>query len=189
MKPADFIQGYIQTHEGVLSLDRDDTGNWSHGVLVGSKFGVTGDVLAKYRGVPSVTAAQMAALTLDEAVRIGVKLFYQAPHFDLLPWEQCVASVVDMGWGSGPGQAIKLLQRMVGANDDGALGGYTARAYRDYVANHGLEATAYAYAKVRNAFYDSIIAVRPTNAKYRNGWRNRTASFLPGTPWWGSFGA
>jgi len=189
MTPEQFIRGYIETHEGGLSVDPVDTGNWSHGVLVGSKYGVTGDILAKYRNVPSVTPAQMAALTLDEAVAVGMKLFYAGPHFDLLPWDQCVASVLDMGWGAGPGQAIKLLQRMIGANDDGQLGPYTAKAYRDYVANHGLEATAQNYALARNAFYERIIAVRPSNAKYRNGWKNRTASFLPGTPWWRSFGA
>lgn len=189
MKPVDFIRHYIETHEGGLSLDPDDHGNWHRGVLVGSKFGVTGDVLAKARKVARVTPADMAALTIDEAVNIGLTLFYDAPDFDILPWDQAVASVLDMGWGAGPGQAIKLLQRMIGANDDGDLGPFTARLYRSFVASHGIEETARAYGRVRNAFYDSIIAIHPTNAKYRNGWRNRTASFLPGTPWWRSFAA
>jgi len=189
MNPADFIRDYIETHEGGLSTDPDDTGNWHHGVLVGSKFGVTGDVLARHRGVTSVTPAQMAALTLDEAVQIGMDLFYTAPHFDALPWDQAIASVLDMGWGAGPGQAIRLLQRMIGANDDGQIGPYTARLYASYLAHHGVEAAARAYGAVRNAFYDSIIAIHPSHAKYRGGWRNRTASFLPGTPWWGRFAA
>ena len=189
MKPADFIRDYIETHEGGLSTDPDDAGNWHHGVLVGSKFGVTGDVLAKARGVGQVSAADMASVTLDEAIRVGMALFYRAPHFDVLPWDPAIASVLDMGWGAGPGQAIKLLQRMVGANDDGQIGPYTARLYASYVANHGVEAAARAYGAVRNAFYDNIIAIHPSNAKYRGGWRNRTASFLPGTPWWRRFAA
>lgn len=187
MTPQDFIRGYIQAHEGGLSVDPDDTGNWSHGVLVGSKYGVTGDVLAKYRNVPAVTAAQMAALTLDEAVQIGLSLFYRGPHFDLLPWDQCIASVVDMAWGAGPGQAIKLLQRMIGANDDGQIGPYTVRAYIDFVKDHGIPVSALSYADTRNMFYAQIIKARPTNAKYLNGWKNRTASFLPGTKWWASW--
>jgi len=189
MTPKDFIRDFIETHEGSLSIDPDDSGNWSRGVLVGSKFGVTGDVLAKHRKVRSVTPAQMAALTLDEAVRVGLDMFYDAPDFDLLPWDQAVASVMDMGWGAGPGQAVKLLQRMIGAHDDGDIGPFTAKLYRSYVASHGIEATARAYGKVRNAFYDNIIAIHPKNAKYRNGWRNRTASFLPGTSWWRRFAA
>jgi len=32
MNPADFIRDYIETHEGGLSTDPDDTGNWHHGV-------------------------------------------------------------------------------------------------------------------------------------------------------------
>ncbi|MEO7691268.1 MAG: glycosyl hydrolase 108 family protein [Sphingomonas sp.] len=187
MKPADFIRDYIKTHEGGLSLDPVDHGNWHNGVLVGSNFGVTGDVLAKARQVNKVTPADMAALTLDEAVSIGCRLFYAMPHFDLLPWDPAVASVLDMGWGAGPGQAIKLLQRMIGANDDGQLGPYTARLYRSYVADHGIEATARAYGDVRIAFYSRIIAIHPSNEKYRKGWRNRAISFLPGTPWWRRF--
>lgn len=187
MTPASFIRGYIQAHEGGLSLDPADTGNWHHRRLVGSKYGVTGDVLAAFCKVTAVTPAQMAALTLDEAVQIGLSMFYQGPHFDLAPWDQCIASAVDMAWGAGPGQAIKLLQRMIGANDDGQMGPYTARAYRDFVANHGVDGAARAFAGVRNTFYDQIVKVRPTNSKFLNGWRNRTASFLPGTPWWNAW--
>jgi hypothetical protein len=73
---------------------------------------------------------------------------------------------------------------MVEVADDGKLGPYTARAYAEYLKDHGLEQSARDWANVRNAFYDRIIKVRPSNAKYRNGWRNRTASFLPGTAWW-----
>lgn len=181
---SQFIRGYIQAHEGGLSIDPADTGNTYRGKLVGSKFGVTGAALAAYRHTPEISAADMAALTIDEAVKIGVKLYYDEPGLSLLPWDAVIASVLDMAWGAGPGQAIKLLQRMIGANDDGKLGRFTAQAYAEYVQHHGLEATARQWGSVRNAFYDSIIAVRPTNAKYHNGWRNRTASFLPGTAWW-----
>jgi lysozyme family protein len=92
-----------------------------------------------------------------------------------------------MAWGAGPKQAIKLLQRMIAAGDDGDIGPFTAKAYRDFLANHALVDVAARYAAARNAFYDLIIANRPSNAKYRNGWRNRTASFLPTSPWWTRF--
>lgn len=187
MSPRDFITGFIQTHEGGLSLDKADTGNWFNGQLVGSKYGVTGAVLARNRNVATVSSADMAALTLDEAVDIGLETFYAAPGFGLLPWNQVTASVLDMAWGAGPVQAVKLLQRMIGAADDGKLGQYTGRAWGEYLADHGIEASARSWADVRNAFYDRIIAVRPSNARFRNGWRNRTASFLPGTAWWNSW--
>ena len=185
--PAAFISGYIQAHEGVLSMDPDDHGNWHHGMLVGSKFGVTGDVLALHRKVTGVTAHDMASLTLNEAVLIGVDLFYDAPQLDLLPWNRVTASVLDMGWGAGPKQAIMLLQRMIAVADDGAVGIFTVRTDVAYLREHGEDAAARAYGQARNDFYDRIIAARPSNAKYRNGWRARTASFLPGTAWWRSW--
>jgi lysozyme family protein len=184
MQPQDFVTGYIRDHEGGLSVDPDDTGNWYKGVCVGSKYGVTGAVLCQYRNVTALTPAQMAALQLPEAVDIGLKMFYDGPGIDQLDWNQVTASVLDMGWGAGPKQAVKLLQRMIGCADDGAVGPYTAHAYTDFLKNHGLEDSATMWGDVRNRYYDQIIQIRPTNAKYRNGWRNRTASFLPGTPWW-----
>jgi lysozyme family protein len=178
------VAAFIKEHEGGLSTDPTDTGNWLGGVCVGSKYGVTAAVLCKHRSVNTITPAQMAALDMDEAVTIGLDLFYREPRLNLLSWNQVTASVLDMGWGAGPRQSVKLLQRMVGAADDGEVGRYTARAYADYLDNHGLENSARAWGNVRNAFYDHIIAIRPKNARFRNGWRNRTASFLPGTTWW-----
>jgi lysozyme family protein len=189
MKIETFIEGFITAHEGGLSMDPVDTGNWFYEkgqpkVLVGSKYGVTGAALAAYRGVNRITPEDMGKLTLDEAVKCGVKLYYDKPDFDLLSWNQVTASIMDMGWGAGPGQAIKLLQRMIAVADDGSIGGFTARAYDQFLHDHGLEEAAQRWAGIRNGFYDQIIVARPANAKYRNGWRNRTASFLPGTAWW-----
>ncbi len=179
-----FIRHFIETFEGGLSLDTKDTGNFYRGVLVGSKFGVTGAALADYRGVKEISKADIANLTIEEAIKVGVELYYDRPDFDLLPWNPVTASWMDMGWGAGPVQAIKLMQRMIGVGDDGKMGRYTVAAYEDYLVDHGMEKTAQDWAEVRNAFYDLIIKKRPANAKYRNGWRNRTAGFLPGTAFW-----
>ena len=190
MDVAQFIGGFIADHEGGLSIDPDDTGNWFHEkgrtpILVGSKYGVTGATLAAFRGLARITAIDMALLKKEEAVRIGVRLYYEQPAFDLLPWNPLTASLVDMGWGAGTGQATRLFQRMIGANDDGVMGPRTVGAFHQFVKEHGLSGAARCWGEVRLAFYDRIIVARPTNAKYRNGWRRRTRSFLPGTPWWG----
>jgi lysozyme family protein len=189
VKPIDFIRGYIRDHEGGLSLDPDDHGNWHRGQLVGSNFGVTGDVLATYRHVKAVTARDIATLTLDGAVQIGFDMFYDEPDFDMLGWDPVIASAVDAGWGSGPGQSIKLVQRIIGANDDGAIGPFTAKLYRSYVANHGVNALAVTFCNARIDLYGKIIKAHPLDEKYRHGWSNRAASFLPGTAWWKAFTA
>lgn len=179
-----FIQHFIETWEGGLSLDPKDSGNFYKGKLVGSKYGVTAAALAKYRNVSNITAADIASLKLSEAVAVGLELYYDEPDFDLMPWDPVVASVMDMGWGAGPVQAVKLLQRMVVCADDGHIGPRTVAAYEDYVVEHGLRQTAIDWCNIRYAFYDLIIARKPSNAKYRNGWRNRSAGFLPDTPFW-----
>jgi len=182
MTPREFIAGFIGAHEGGLSLDRADNGNYASGKagvgpLIGSKYGVTAQALAKHRGVSaaSITAAQMAALTVDEAVDIGMSLYFEAPGFNQLPWNRITASIVDKAWGSGPKQAIKLMQRMIGVADDGVIGPVTIRAYADW-----LEAEpAKQWADVRIAFDTSL-----NQPRFINGWNNRTRSFLPGTAWW-----
>jgi len=183
MTPIEFITDYIKRWEGGLSLDRADTGNFVNGILIGSKYGVTAPALAKHRGVSaaSITAAQMAALTIEEAAAIGKALYYDAPGFAKLPWNRVTMSIVDFGWGAGPVQAIKLMQRMVGAADDGVIGPRTVAAYATW-----LEADkAAAWAARRDIFYDQIIARTPSNAKFEKGWKSRTAYFLPSSEWWG----
>jgi lysozyme family protein len=179
---ADFIGGFIDAH---------DSGNWTSGTigvgnLVGSKYGVTAAALAEYRGVTaaSITAPAMAALTRDEAVNVGVKLFYQKPGFDKLVMNRVTLSIIDFGWGAHPRQATKEIQRLIGVADDGVSGPATAAAYAAWITRLGEEAAAKTWGAARNAYYDLIITRKPVKAKYRKGWRNRTAHFLPGGAWW-----
>lgn len=184
MQVTEFIEGYIRTHEGGLSLDKTDTGNWFNGKLVGSKYGVTGAALATFRGVRTITADDMKKLTLNEAVSIALRNYYYAPHIDRLAWNQVSAAVLDMGYNAGPKNAIKLLQRQVGAVVDGSIGNETTTKFDAYIEAHGLDKAAKDYAIQRCGYYDSIIASRPANEKYRRGWYNRANSFCPSTNWW-----
>lgn len=180
MTPDAFFRDYIARWEGGLSLDPKDPGNYQlgargKGALVGSNHGVTPPALARHRGVSasSITKADMAALTIDEAADIAAEHYFRAPGFDRLPWNRVTASIVDMGWGAGPAQAVKLLQRMIGVADDGKLGPNTIAAYKLWLEC----GPAAEWAMVRNAFYDRIIQADAEKAKYRNGWRNRTRYF------------
>ncbi len=188
---AKFIAGYIKDHEGGLSMDPADSGNWfdpvsyaanipqqrNVGKLIGSKFGVTGYALAQYRKVGVVTRADIANLTMDEAVAIGVRLYYKVPGFDKLLVNRVTLSIIDMAWGAGPDRAIKLMQKMVGAVVDGNLGPATARAYAAWYNGLGEAKAAQAWADVPN----------DPDRRFLNGWINRTNSFLPGTAWWGAW--
>ena len=197
MTPEIFIADYIKRWEGGLSLDPNDNGNWflygakaqkkGQGIFVGSKYGVTGATLSAYRGKRSITAAEMAALSLEEACDIALKLFYSGPGLDRLSWNRVTASVLDFGWGAGPVASIKLLQDLLDCGVDGKIsaGGETSRAFAKVLAK-GEEFLAGAWWAMREEFYEDLVARRPSDAIYLKGWDNRSRYFTPADPegWW-----
>lgn len=177
--PSQFFKNTILVHESAKhSMDPDDKGNWHRGLLVGSKYGVTGDALAAYRGRP-VSVVDMSKLTEDEAIALGVKRYYQTNGIDLLPWDEVIASVVDFGFNTGSGRAVEVLQKLIGAGVDGNAGDKTRKAYEAWRCKHTPESAMKAWTAARIAKYQSF-----NNPKYIKGWTNRANSFLPGTPWW-----
>lgn len=209
MSPRALFAGFIAAHEGELSVHPNDNGNWydparyrqqlpqrrNMGVNVGSKYGVTASALIAYRlhkGMAlqwalNVTRETMAALDLETAIDVGVVLFYEQPGFAKLPWNRVTMSIVDKGWGSGPGTAIDMLQELIGASTAGGIGPETTAKYVAFIAQHGEEASARLWAEKRKAF-DLIVATNQgandQDRVFLNGWNNRTNSFLPGTTWW-----
>jgi len=178
--PKAFFRNTILVHESERhSVDPDDKGNWFKGQLVGSKYGVTGAALAAYRGVATISRSQMAALTEDEAIDLGLTGYFYRQGIDLLPWDVVIAGVTDLSFNAGPSMAVKVLQRLIGADDDGKAGKGTREAYRLWRCNKTDEEAMRAWTKARIAFYVSL-----KNAKYENGWTNRANAFLPGTKWW-----
>lgn len=206
MTPATFIKGYIRDHEGGLSLNAADNGNWydparyKHGLpqqrrvgmLVGSNFGTTAYALANYTGRTNITAADIKAITLDTATAIGLALYFKAPGFDRLVWNRVTASILDKAWGSGPGSAARMMQRMIGVLADGNIGPKTVAAFGAFIAANGEEGAARKWADVRLSFDQALTTNAGPNDPdkvFLNGWNNRTNSFLPGTPWWNAWSA
>jgi lysozyme family protein len=180
--PAQFFERTLLKHEGEKhSLDPDDGGNWLDGRLVGSKWGVTGAALAKYRKVPhsAITKEVMSKLTKQEAIDLGLDDYYQTNGIDLLPWDAVVASVVDHGYNRGQSTAVRVLQRLIGVGEDGQAGAKTREAYAKWRCKHDEAMAMKVWTAARVADYKSL-----HNLKYINGWTNRANSFLPGTSWW-----
>ena len=201
MTPRTFMAGAIKAHEGGLSLRPEDNGNWFDpvrykkglpqkrglGKLVGSKYGVTAYALAAFTRDDNIEAWEMKAMTFDTAVDIAEHIYVKAPRLNLLPQNRVTLSLIDMGWGTGPVQAIKLWQRMIGANDDGKIGTESINKTKAFFEKHGEEQAARLWGAVRDKFYTQIATNEGPNDPDRiflKGWKNRTASFLPGTTWW-----
>ncbi|MBV8523312.1 MAG: hypothetical protein JOY71_14515 [Acetobacteraceae bacterium] len=183
----------IETWEGTWEDSPYDSGNYAHGWdgsvrLVGTMRGVTPDAYAAYLKVDpaTITAEQMQSeVTLDVAADIAVADYYRAPGFALLTWSPLVDVSVDIGWGSGPVLAIRMLQSLVCTHVDGILGPQTRHAVNAYVEAHGPAAACVGLAQRRIEFYMSISEPGTQNARFRQGWLNRADWFLPSNPvWW-----
>ncbi|QYM74324.1 glycoside hydrolase family 108 protein [Pseudochrobactrum sp. Wa41.01b-1] len=111
-------------HEGGYVNNPKDPGG-------ATKYGITHRTLAAHRGVASVTPAQVKALTKEEAAKIYRRSYWVQSGGDLLP-VGIDFMAFDYGVNSGPAQAVKSLQRVVGVTMDGVVGGRTVTAVKAY---------------------------------------------------------
>lgn len=146
-------------HEGGYSNNRSDPGG-------PTKYGITHRTLAAHRGVPSVTAAQVKALTLKEAEEIYRRSYWTQSGGDLLPAGLDYAAF-DYGVNSGPARAVKSLQKVVGVTQDGIVGGQTLAAVERYPG--GVQALIRAYCDERMRFLRGL----KTWGSFGRGWTNR----------------
>lgn len=107
-------------HEGKYSDHPADPGG-------ATNMGITHKVLAAWRGVGSVTKAEVKALTLIEATAIYAERYWAPVRGEVLPFGIDL-SVFDYGVNSGINRAGKELQRVVGAKVDGQIGHETIKA-------------------------------------------------------------
>ena len=93
-----------------------------------TNLGITRRTLARYRG-RAVSKAEVRALTRTEAAAIYRKYYWDAVHGDTLP-AGVDAALFDHAVNSGPGAAIKCLQRALGVAVNGRMGPATLAALR-----------------------------------------------------------
>jgi lysozyme family protein len=110
-------------HEGGFQNNPKDRGNWTGGKvglgkLNGTKYGIT---------AMSYPMIDIENLNLDDAKRIYQRDFWGAAGCDLAP-AGLKFDLFDTAVNSGPGMAVRLLQKACGAHDDGVLGQETALA-------------------------------------------------------------
>jgi lysozyme family protein len=163
----DQIIAAILLHEGsAYTNDPADAGG-------PTKWGITLAELQEWHRGRTITAADVAALTREEAEAI-YQMKYLRP-FDSLP-DPLRVNVIDMGVNAGIQRATLLLQELVGATVDGWVGPETARLTVAFASVNT------SYVAVRLLFYEDLIVRKPTNRKWRRGWRARALSFLTPIP-------
>ncbi|MGB3812943.1 MAG: glycosyl hydrolase 108 family protein [Shinella sp.] len=131
--------------EGAYSSAPTDRGNYLNGVLVGTKYGITGATPAAHRGVRTVTAAQVIGMSLREAEDIYRRSYWPQSGGDVLP-PGLDYFVFNNGVMPGPMRAVKILQSVVGVREDSHIGEQTLAAVRRYP---GIRAYSDAYTLCR----------------------------------------
>ena len=129
--------------------------------------GVTHRTYASYLG-REVSHDELRAIPDEHLADIYRKRYWDACRCSELPAGLDMA-VFDTAVNTGPAQAARLLQRIVGVPVDGAIGPKTIAAVNDYVAVHGLATLIEAYTEARQSFYRLL----PTYVHFGEGWRKR----------------
>lgn len=115
----DIQRWILKTEGGYVDHPRDPGG--------ATNLGITHRTLANWRGVPSVTKADVRNLTVDEAMAIYKDQYWDTVRGDRLPRGLDYA-VFDYAVNSGPSKAAKDLQRVLGVSVDGIVGAETLAA-------------------------------------------------------------
>ncbi|XUY27839.1 glycoside hydrolase family 108 protein [Agrobacterium sp. rho-8.1] len=147
-----------------------------------TKYGITHKTLAAARGVTSVTAAQVKAMTRDEAVEIYRRSYWTQAGGDLLPSGLDYAAF-DFGVNSGPQTAVKKLQTVLQAKKvyagiiDGHIGEQTIGGVQFYPG--GVKALIVDYCEERMRYLRSLTNAKtgfPVNGR---GWTIRVTGVDP----------
>lgn len=181
--PKAFEDAIIITlkHEGGFVDDPDDPGGATNfgislrfvtGELDGTKIG---DIEFDLNGDGKVDADDIKNMTREMAVTVYFKVFWDKRFEELSAL--LAAKYFDLSVNMGKGQATKLVQRAcmaVGSpvDIDGGLGPQTMTALK------GANQTCLLAALRSEAagFYRVLIAKKPVNKKYENGWLKRAYS-------------
>jgi lysozyme family protein len=155
--------------EGGYSNDPDDAGGRTyHGI--------------SERAHPE--AWQDGTVTPDEEERIYDKDYLSGPGIDKIPDPILREQVFDFGVNAGTHTAVSLLQRLVGAKQDGMIGPDTLHRIAMFPScilyGQFLPPITHlnlAYETARCDAYARLVKAKPSQAKFLVGWLARATSF------------
>ena len=164
--------GELIQREGGYVNDPNDRGG-------PTKYGITLATLQAWRQTP-VSAADVEALEVPEAIAIYAFEYFIRPGFDAAADPELQALLFDFGVNSGTGTAAMALQRVLAHAGvyagaiDGDLGDQS-RAALAKISNTA--ALFFAVKCERLEFLLRDVGQRPLDAKYAVGWANRVDGF------------
>lgn len=154
----------ILKHEGGKVDHKNDRGGRT-------AYGITQKVYSdflKLRGSPDRDVWDIHDSEI-EAIYSG---YWKNCHCSYMP-EPLDLLVFDAGVNHGPSRAIKMLQRVLGVDEDGICGKNTLAALHEDIVATSVESVCKRYLDERDAFFDRIIANDPSQSVFAKGWGNR----------------
>lgn len=174
----EIIEGVVAREGSEFTNDPKDSGG-------ATKFGITRDTLAKWRG-SVVTSDDVRRLTVAEAKRIYLARYVIQPGFDTVSAVSIpiAEELIDTGVNVGPARAGEMLQRCLNALNregrdypdvkvDGNCGAGTIAAMRAFLKLRGHDGEIVllrALNCLQGAFYISLTERRPKDESFLYGW-------------------
>jgi len=149
---------------GYVDHPADPGGKTMNGVIQ-----TTYDTYRDNKGLP-----RRSVISLTEHERTDI--------YTSMYWDPCMCSemsyplalvVFDTAVNTGCKQAIRMLQKVLGATVDGVIGTETLGLLRDQADQRLI---AIDLVGVREQFYLDLIAKKPSMSVFKRGWLNRTAA-------------
>lgn len=134
-----------------------------------TKYGITLATLHDWRKCP-VSLYDVQQLTVDEATKIYRKRYFDDPGISAITDQPVLEELFDYGITSGPGTAVKALQKALDVPTDGAIGPVTLRVIRN-VTNW--PALFWRIKAERLELVLRYIGRDPSQSIFADGWANR----------------
>ena len=147
---------YLMQVEGIESDDPVDRGGHT-------RFGIS------KRSYPQL---DIASLTLDQAKAIYHRDYWLAGQCPQMPAVLAFCTADGMV-NHGRRMGIKILQRTLGAKEDGTIGPATLAKANKIKTTKATEEFIALYSTIRLAVYQRIIQKRPEQKKFNKGWQSR----------------
>jgi lysozyme family protein len=166
-----FALNILWPEEGGFSDKKNDSGGRT-------MYGVTQVTFDRWRDSQHEPHADVAAITKLEAQNLYLQMFWTEAHCDEMP-RRLATFTFDTSVNSGPGEAIKVLQRSVGSTADGQFGPHTVDCINFCTADSAAEdATLKEFAAARASLDAQIIVAHPQDQEFSHGWMNRINALL-----------
>lgn len=166
------IDKVIETEGGYVNDPADSGGP--------TKYGITQNTLSSWIG-RRATVEDVKAISTQTASEIYASEYYFKPRIDQMP-EDLQYLALDTSVLHGPYNTVKMIQNVINASEiaavhvDGVAGPQTLKALGEVYA----EMQGYlinAVVDERIAFYEKLVARKPSQKKFLQGWTNRANKF------------